>query len=251
VSLDNIAEVETPERVQFRYQVAGPTRRALAYLVDLALRLFLLGLLWLILSVALGVAPNALNGIVLVLLFVLEWGYYVYFETWGGGRSPGKRLLSLVVVKRGGFPVGFIDSVLRNLLRAADFLPVGYVLGALAMAGDAQFRRLGDHVAGTLVVIERRARVAAPLTISPPPTAEELDRIPVRPPLSPWERETLDLFMRRSDLLGLDRRDELAQTVAPVLAQRMGVTYTNPVRFLALLHHRAQGGPAATQGQRR
>ncbi len=84
-----------------------------------------------------------------IVRFILEWGYYVFFETTASGRSPGKRALSLRVVKEGGYPIGFIDSVLRNLLRGADFLPVGYVVGLFAMAGDARFRRLGDRVAGT------------------------------------------------------------------------------------------------------
>ena len=77
----------------------------------------------------------------LIVAFVLEWGYYVFFETTGDGRSLGKRALSLRVVKEGGYPIGFIDSVLRNLLRGADFLPFGYVVGLFAMAGDSRFRR--------------------------------------------------------------------------------------------------------------
>jgi hypothetical protein len=65
------------------------------------------------------------------------------------------------VIKEGGFPIGFLDSVLRNLLRAADFLPVGYVLGLISMAGDSRFRRLGDRVAGTMVVIEERSSLGS------------------------------------------------------------------------------------------
>jgi hypothetical protein len=177
-------------------------------------------------------------GFVLVVAFVMEWGYYVFFETMGDGRSPGKRALSLRVVKEGGYPIGFIDSVLRNLLRAADILPVGYLLGLLSMAGDARFRRLGDRVAGTMVVVEERALAVAPLALSPPLGEGELDGFPQRPPLSAWERETLELFLRRTDLTAA-RRDELAQTIAPVLAQRMGLQARSPTRFLALLHHRA------------
>jgi hypothetical protein len=177
-------------------------------------------------------------------MFGLEWGYYVVLETTGDGRSPGKRALSLRVVRDGGFPVGFVDSVLRNLLRAADFLPVGYVLGLVAMSGDPRYRRIGDRVAGTLVVIEEPARVAEPLAIAPPPTAEELARFPARPQLSSVEREALDLFVRRSDLLPA-RRVELAETVVPALAKRLGVTADDPVRFLALLHHRITPGAAA------
>jgi hypothetical protein len=112
-----------------------------------------------------------------------------------------------------------------------------YVLGLFAMAGDSRFRRIGDRVAGTLVVVEERSRVAAPLAIMPVPTAAEMEGFPQRPPLSAWERETLELYLRRVDLTPA-RREELAQMIAPALAQRMGMTVREPVRFLALLHHR-------------
>ena len=149
------------------------------------------------------------------------------------------------MVKEGGFPIAFMDSVLRNLLRGADFLPVGYVIGLFVMAGDSRFRRLGDRVAGTMVVVEERGRVAAPLTLTPPPTAAELEGFPQRPPLSASERETLELYLRRVDLTAA-RREELAQMIAPALAQRIGVTVKDPVRFLALLHHRVARDGAAS-----
>jgi uncharacterized RDD family membrane protein YckC len=237
VALDNTVEVETPELVRFRYRVAGPVRRAFAYLIDLLIRGAVLVGLGIGLSAALG-GSNSMQGIMLVAAFALEWGYYVVFETTGDGRTPGKRALSLRVVKEGGFPIGFLDSVLRNLLRAADFLPVGYALGLLTMAGDERFRRLGDRVAGTLVVIEEGARAVAPLVLRPPPTEEELAAFPQRPPLTAGERETLELFLRRADLTA-GRREELALTVAPVFAQRMAMWFGDPVRFLGLLHHRA------------
>jgi uncharacterized RDD family membrane protein YckC len=225
VPLDNTTEVETPEHVRFRYRVAGPVRRMLAYLIDLVIRGLVVLALGLVLAIALG-SPDAVGGVLLIAAFALEWGYYVFFETTGDGRSLGKRALSLRVV-----------SVLRNLMRGADFLPFGYVIGLFVMAGDSRFRRLGDRVAGTLVVVEERSRVAAPLTITPPPAAAELEGFPQRPPLSASERETLELYLRRVDLTAA-RREELAQMIAPALAQRIGVTVKDPVRFLALLHHR-------------
>ena len=246
--LDNTTEIETPEHVRFRYRVAGPVRRMLAYLIDLVIRGLVVLAIGLILAIALG-DPDAVGGVMLIVAFALEWGYYVFFETTGDGRSLGKRALSLRVVKEGGFPISFMDSVLRNLMRGADFLPFGYVIGLFVMAGDSRFRRLGDRVAGTLVVVEERARVAAPLTITPPPAAAELEGFPQRPPLSAAERETLELYLRRVDLTAA-RREELAQMIAPALAQRIGVTVKDPVRFLALLHHRvaATARPRADRG---
>jgi uncharacterized RDD family membrane protein YckC len=241
--LDNTAEVETPEHVRFRYRIAGPSRRAVAYLLDLLIRgaaLVVLALALLLASGGSAERPSASNGFILVIAFLLEWGYYVVFETLWSGRTPGKRALRLRTIKEGGYPLGFLDSVLRNLLRAADFLPLGYGLGLLSMAGDARFRRLGDRVAGTMVVQEEAAQVPRPLILSPPATREELELIPARPSLSAWERESLELFLRRAEL-GPDRKAELAAMIAGSLARRLGVTLRDPVRFLALVHHRLAG----------
>jgi uncharacterized RDD family membrane protein YckC len=244
VALDNTVEVETPEHIRFRYRVAGPVRRTFAYLLDLVIRLVIAAVVGLVVSLAFGTsaaeAARASRGVILVVLFLVEWGYYVFFETTANGTSPGKRVLSLRVVKEGGYPISFFDSVLRNLLRTADFLPVGYVLGLLAMGADDRFRRLGDRVAGTMVVVEESARVSSPLALIPPLAPGELDAFPQRPPLSAAEREAIELYLRRTDL-SQARRAELAEIIAPLLARRMGTSRTDPERFLALLHHRASG----------
>ncbi len=253
--LDTTAEVETPERVRFRYRLAGPTRRAAAYLIDLLIRLALLVVLGMLVQLAFGIvdgAGQASQGVILVILFVLEWGYYVAFETAWSGRTPGKRALGIRVMKEGGYPLGFVDSVLRNLLRAADFLPFAYATAALVMGADSRFRRLGDRVAGTMVVTEERSAVPAPLALSPPPTAAELEPYPQRPRLTAWERESLELFLRRTDL-GPARRQELAEMIAPGLArggwawpaQSRGTV--DPARFLALVHLRSQAAARAPE----
>jgi uncharacterized RDD family membrane protein YckC len=242
--LDNTADVETPERIRFRYHVAGPVRRALAYIIDLAIRVAVL-VATAALTTGLG-GLKASQGLWLVLLFVLDWGYGVFFESLWRGQTPGKRVLGLRVVKDGGYPVGFIDAFLRNLLRAADFLPVGYILGLLSMAGDRTFKRVGDRVAGTMVVIESAGGIDAAVTLTPPAAAAELAAFPHRPPVSPDELDAIELFLRRPRLSGARAR-ELAELIAPLLAARMGMRAGDPVRFLGLLHQRALGlrGPAS------
>ena len=166
--LDTTIDVETPEHIRFRYRAAGPARRALAYLLDLLVRA-VIGTVLALVAQTLGLLTNlgASGGLLLLVLFALEWGYYVVFESLWSGRTVGKRALNLRVVREGGHPVTFVDSLLRNLLRAADFLPVMYVLGALVMIGDSRFRRLGDRVAGTQVVVEEPTQVVAQLVLSP------------------------------------------------------------------------------------
>ena len=123
--LDTVAEIETPEHIRFRYQLAGPARRMMAYLIDLLVRVVFVIFVFLLLSLSsLLVTDGFSAGAVLVVLFAVEWGYYVLWESLWSGRTPGKRSMNLRVLKEGGYPTGFLDIALRNLLRAADFLPM-------------------------------------------------------------------------------------------------------------------------------
>ena len=248
MQLDNTVTVETPEHVRFRFRAAGPTRRAWAYLIDLLVRVGVLLAVEVVLVLATGHHLRAGRQVVssgtLIMLFLLEWAYFVFFEAVWNGTTPGKRALRLRVVKAGGYPLSFMDAVLRNLLRTADFLPVGYLLGLLSMTWDGRFARLGDRAAGTMVVIEDPVRVAPPITLDPPPSAAEIESFPHHAVLPLPEREAIELLLRRRDL-SPGRREELASIVAPMLAARLGMKPSHPVRFLALLHHVAVGAAVA------
>lgn len=240
--IDTMTEVDTPERVQLHCRVAGPAQRAAAYAIDLVVRGVLLGVC------ALGAAAlDALDtdwdgigqGVVLVVFFALEWAYYVACELWMNGQSVGKRRLGLRVVSSAGLSIGLRESLLRNLLRAADFVPNLYLVGLFVMCGDSKFRRLGDIVAGTMVISERGEGALPAIALVPPPTAQELGALPARVLLSAQELDALDLFMRRKETLSAARAAELAALVAPLLARRFGLGYADPVRFIGLLYHRA------------
>jgi len=241
--IDTTAEIETPEHVRFHYPVAGPARRVVAYVLDGLLRaavVLVFAIIALMGGLALGDAIAGVSqGVILLILFLLEWLYYTLWEIAWNGRTPGKRALDLRVVTVHGHPLRVGDSFLRNLLRAADFLPLGYAIGLLAMARDARFRRLGDMVAGTMVIVEERRTVASTLRIDPPPTPKELASLPQRLPLSGDELEAIELFLRRKDGLGPAREEELASMVAPLFASRMGLRNKDSARLLALLHARA------------
>lgn len=245
IALDTTAEIETPEHVRFDYPLAGPSRRAVAYLIDALIRLGVLLALLFLLSLVSVAAPDGFDGTstgaFLVIYFALDWFYYVLFETLWSGRSPGKRVMRLRVVGQDGHSLTVLDSVLRNLLRAADFLPFGYAVGLVVMGRDPMFRRLGDMIAGTVVVVEEPARLTEKLLLHPPPTAAELDALPQRPPVSRQELEAIELFLRRRSSLAPLRESELADLVAPLFAKRMGLRYQNAGRFLGLIYARARG----------
>lgn len=257
VAIDTTAQIETPEHIRFHYQLAGPTRRALAYLIDLAIRVALMFAV--VLVMALVNVASGLDGIsvgaLYVFYFLLDWFYYVLFETIWSGRSPGKRALHLRVVGQDGHSLTVLDSVLRNLLRAADFMPFGYAVGVVVMSRDPLFRRFGDMVAGTVVVFEQPGRLGERLQLSPPPTAAELEGLPTRPDVSRQELEAIELFLRRRGTLAPLRERELAELLAPQLAARLGASYRDPARFLGLVYARALGHefqpPAPSHAQAR
>lgn len=246
VALDTTAQVETPEHIRFDYPLAGPMRRGVAYLIDLLIRAGVMLVIFIVMAlvdVATGLDGVSM-GAITVFYFALDWFYYVLFETLWSGRSPGKRALKLRVVGQDGRSLTVLDSVLRNLLRAADFLPFGYALGLVIMGADPMFRRFGDLVAGTVVVVEEPGRISERLHLHPPPTPEEFAGLPVRPDVSREELDAIELFLRRRGTLAPLREVELAELIAPVLAERIQARYRDPVRFLGLVYARALGHEA-------
>ena len=155
--LDTTCLIETPEGVDLEVVPAGPVVRMAAYLADLGIRLLVLVFVGAIAAVAGAFG----QGLTLLVYFALEWLYPVLFETLRNGQTPGKKLMGLRVIRDDGTPVGWGDSALRNLLRTADFLPVGYALGLCTMLVSGRFQRLGDLAAGTLVVGSERPVLAA------------------------------------------------------------------------------------------
>jgi uncharacterized RDD family membrane protein YckC len=139
----------TPEHVPIRLFPAGLGARFLALMADTVI---ILGLM-IGISIFLPMGP----GLQTVVIFVVQWGYHMYFEVRHQGRSPGKRFCGLRVVDSRGLPVTFQQAFVRNIVRVLDFAPIFYGLGGLACLFDRHRRRLGDLAAETLVIEERRA----------------------------------------------------------------------------------------------
>lgn len=242
--IDTQLEIETPERVRFRHRVAGPGTRALALAVDLAIQGTVLGLLALLGVLAGGLVPGAsqvVSGLGLVVLFLVSWFYAAAFEVFWAGRTPGKALLGLRVVRSDGARIGLRDALLRNLLRGADALPVGYVVGGLVSMADPAFRRLGDLVAGTVVVVEERTRPPEALRVDPPVTEAERQALPVHVALRRDELRVIEELLRRLPRLWPERAEELAERLAPLLAAREGVEAPTALRTVQLAWARATG----------
>ena len=244
-ALDTEVAIETPEHIVFHTRVAGPARRALAQGLDLVLCYGTIALLGALVYLAGGVSADAASslgkagiGLILLAMFAAQW---IYFVVWEGrwGRSPGKRVLGLVVVTTTGRPIGWKASALRNLLRAADLLPIAYVVGLVTMALSSRFQRLGDLVAGTMVVVPERARAEGALALSPPAEPREVATLPDVVPLDIEERVAIELFLRRRLSLGVLRERELAEMIAGRIGARLGFRHPDPSRLLALVYDRA------------
>jgi len=192
-------------------------------------------------GVGLGAFAGIGAGAVLVVLFVLDWFYGAFFETVMSGRTPGKLALSLRVVREDGAPAVFGDYVLRNLMRGADYLPGPFGVALISMSADAKLRRLGDLVAGTIVVVEERESVRASVVIDPPVTEDERQTLPARVELSRDELDAIEALLRRKPRLPKERVEELAALLGPTVSERTGVQAPTWERVLTLAFAIATG----------
>ncbi|MBX3230869.1 MAG: RDD family protein [Labilithrix sp.] len=246
--LDTDVAIETPEHIVFHYRIAGPARRAVGHVLDLLLCYLVVAVLTLVVVLAtvggaidkgdVSAAAKAGFGLILVALFLAQWAYFLVWEG-ALGRSPGKMAVGLRVVTTSGRPIGWRAAALRNLLRAADLLPIGYVAGLASMTLSSRFQRLGDLVAGTMVVAPTIARATKPLELEPPAEPRELATLPDHVTLDADERVAIELFLRRRHALGVARENELAAILAEKIGERIGYTHPSPSRLLALVYDRA------------
>jgi uncharacterized RDD family membrane protein YckC len=178
---------------------------------------------------------------VFIVIFLVTWFYGVFFEYFFAGRTPGKMIFSLRVVRVDGGPAAFPDYVLRNFLWAVDFLPVFFAIGLTAMFIDRRMRRIGDMVAGTVVVSEEKTRVLGGISIQPPVSEEERQSLPARIDLNNEELAVIEELLRRRPKLSAERVEELATILAPQICERTGLKADTWERALTLAYARNTG----------
>ena len=217
--LDTLTSAETPEGIALALRPAGVVARAGAFAIDLLIR----GALMLVVSMVLTPLGRFGSGLALILWFALEWFYPVLFELLPSGATPGKRALGLRVTMDSGLPITPAASLLRNLLRTADFLPFAYGLGLATVLMRSDFKRLGDIAAGTIVVHVQRATLHGALPEAAPVAPAQT--------LSPRAQAAVIAWAGRSTRITEARLAELAQLAAPVT----GVNATSRDAVLRLL----------------
>ena len=203
--LDTTRAVEVPEGITLSLPVAGYVSRALAFLVDLIIRaVIMIGLSWIF-----SIFDRLGDGLLLLSFFLIEWFYPVLFEVYWLGQTPGKKVMGILVVNDDGTPVGWSSSIIRNLLRFADFLPALWVFGLVSMMLNRDFKRLGDLAAGTLVIHQR--------DVISPQSNHDAEGLAPKTPLKLEEQSAIIAYSDRIDRMTQARADELARYLTPWL----------------------------------
>jgi uncharacterized RDD family membrane protein YckC len=228
--------IETPERVPLHFALASIGNRFLACAIDHAIQTFgiaLIALSGLIIANAaswgdtLANAPKWVLALMIIAVFLIFTGYFTFFEWLWSGQTPGKRWLKLRVIREDGRPIAFWEAAIRNLIRTLDMMPVPfYSIGLISVFVNSRDQRVGDMVAGTVVVREREAEAppfaqvfASPVSdpalrrsFKPVPFTANLNR------LTDAEIQVVETFLRRRwDLADVPRQWMAWRVSLPIL----------------------------------
>ena len=174
--MERSVTVRTPESIAFHYELAGLGSRFLAVAIDFFIQLILafialIGTVYAIQGInrflsSLHLKSSQTDSIIIagtvVLFFIIFFGYFIAFEAWWSGQTPGKRAIGIRVVRDGGYPIGFTESVIRNLIRVIEVALFIYCISAICTIVSAYNKRLGDLAAGTIVVRDSSFEVTNP-----------------------------------------------------------------------------------------
>jgi uncharacterized RDD family membrane protein YckC len=224
-------QIDTPEQIALEIPIAGIGSRFLALAIDtvlqfvtyaLAVTALVLAGPWFASRVA-RLPPSWLPffpAAAILAGFCIYWGYFAGFEILWKGQTPGKRLAGIRVIKESGRPIDVSAAVLRNLLRAIDFLPGMYAVGITCMMLNKHSRRIGDFVAGTVVVHDR------------PPAEIEPDWTALTGPVTPSaqaahltdaELVLIETYLQRRLEVEWGVRDRTAAHIAQRITERTGL----------------------------
>ncbi len=218
--------IDTPEQIPLSFPLAGIGSRFLAVLFDSLLQFVGFAALFVFAALVVGgtaaIWPGAWTwtaAILWLLFFTLYYGYFAFFEALWNGQTPGKRYFQLRVIKETGQPITVYEAISRNLLRAVDQLPAVYAVGILSVFFSKQNQRLGDFVAGTVVVHEKPLADVKPGWETGPAAAAALYNAAR---LSLDELHLIETFLQRRYELDLTVRRQAASQIAEQMGRKLG-----------------------------
>lgn len=252
--------IETPERVPLHFALASIGNRFLACAVDHAIQAVVIAVMLVAFTIVanfaslgdrLSSAPKWVYALMFVVLFLLMSGYFAVFEWLWNGQTPGKRWLKLRVIREDGRPITFFEAAVRNLLRDFDIMPFPfYSIGLICVFASSKDQRVGDMVAGTVVVREREAEAPAFAQVFASPVSDPALRRSFHPvpfvanvnDLAESEIEVVETFLRRRWDLNDVPRQWMAWRVAMPLLYKLRPEYDRATftyeGFLEELLHR-------------
>src|SRR5919107_6436425 len=251
VTSDETLVIETPERVPLHFALASIGNRFLACALDHFLQLFVmlvvaLVLAWLGASARwyeqLRGAPKWVLALLIVAVSAVWSGYFAVFEWAWGGQTPGKRWLKLRVIREDGRPVTFWEAAARNTVRVFDMMPwviiPFYSVGLVSVFVSRRDQRVGDFVAGTVVVREREAQAPTFEQVFSAPTSDAALRRSFKPvaftadlrALNEAEIEVVEAFLRRRWDVDESARQWMAWRVATPLLDKLRPDF-DPAQF--------------------
>lgn len=223
--------MDTPEQISLEFPLAGIGSRFMGLALDTLLQvlLYTAGIFAII-----GIAKYATAlpawlawipqswapAVVILFLFCVYWGYFAFFEVIWKGQTPGKKLAGIRVIKDSGRALNVYEVIGRNLLRAVDWLPVMYITGIVSMMISRRNQRLGDHLAGSIVVHDKRVEQIRPewsCSAEQPSASPELSRI------TPEELILIETYLQRRHTLELGFRDATALKIATRMTAKTGI----------------------------
>ncbi len=239
--IDTLTLVETPEGIAIALQPAGFAVRTTAFMIDLAIRFGIIAAS----ATALGAGGRFGTGLMFIVLFGINWLYSVIFELLPSAATPGKRIMGLEVLMADGLPITPAGCLIRNLLRAVDFLPLMYGFGILCILLRHDGRRLGDLAGGTLVVYKNVLRPGGSFSAAEP--------VPPTVPLTARQQAAITSFAWRVGRLTPERAEEIAALAAAALPEHgMAAAHSATAHGSAIsLTERLVGIARWQHGQRR
>jgi uncharacterized RDD family membrane protein YckC len=224
--------IETPEQTSLEFPLAGVGSRCLALLLDTLIQTgvaLLLLIVLLVLGSRMGGATAWISAfgiwaqaIIYLAFFVIYFCYYMIFESIWNGQTPGKRVVHLRVIQESGRPILMWQAIARNLMRVVDSIPGIYAVGLASALFSKQNRRLGDFVAGTVVVHERPlARISVGWTNAPASAAPATPLGAFR--LGTEEVRLIEAFLERRDSLDYFVRHRMANQITTRVGQVIGL----------------------------
>lgn len=257
---EDVLIIETPERVPLHFALASIGNRFLACAIDHAIQgVTLAGMVIALVVIAdiadvggkLSSAPKWVYAVMILTVFLILTGYFVFFEWLWSGQTPGKLWLKLRVIREDGRPITFWEASVRNLLRSFDMMPAPfYSIGLISVFVNTRDQRVGDMFAGTVVVREREAEAPAFAQVFASPVSDPALRRSFKPvdftaslnSLTESEIEVVETFLRRRWDLEDTPRQWMAWRVSLPILYKLRPTYDRSTftyeGFLEELLHR-------------